>query len=154
MAKKTGPTIKKKALTKAELEQALINNFTNLQKVLTNLSIKFEELSNNMSKLLQLFEISAKSFAEKYSGKLEELEKPTKEEMQKQKELDKKYLEKLDSLLNQNKIIAKGIMLMEEKIRQRDAHQPQHHPIPESRFKGMFKSKPLPKLDKQEDTFY
>ncbi|GAG20219.1 unnamed protein product, partial [marine sediment metagenome] len=51
--KKSAP--KKKTLTKAELEQALIDNFINLQKVLTNLAVKFEDLSTNLSKLLQLF---------------------------------------------------------------------------------------------------
>ena len=44
-------------------------NFISLQKVLTNLSGRFDELSDNMSKLLQLFEISAKTFAEKYQTK-------------------------------------------------------------------------------------
>ena len=148
MVEKIGAT-KKKSMSKVELEQALIDNFTNLQKVLTNLSIKFEDLSNNMSKLLQLFEISAKSFAEKYTGK--EVEKQVEKQTKEQKESDKEYLEKLDSLLDQNKTIAKGIMLMEGRIRQRETPQPESYPStmpisgPESRFKGMFKSKPLPR---------
>ncbi len=96
-----------KRLTKAELEKQLIENFVNLQKVLTNLSIKFEALSDNISKLLQLFEISAKSFIEKQSPELGE------------KKSDKEFLEKLDKLLDQNKIIAKGLTLMEEKLRER-----------------------------------
>ncbi len=142
MNPKKGAITKKKAMTKAELEEALINNFTNLQRVLTNLSLKFEDLSNNISKMLQLFEISAKSFAEKISEKDLTPEPRT----QAQKEMDKEYLKKLDSLLDQNKTIAKGIMLMEERIRQRNMP---HRNIPEqneSRFKGMFKSKPLPKI--------
>ncbi len=137
-------------MTKGELEETLINNFTNLQKVLTNLSFKFEDLSNNMSKLLQLFEISAKSFAEKYTSKEtgEKLEKQTKE----RKETDKEYLKKLDSLLDQNKTIAKGIMLMEGKIRQREPQNqfssqlPPPYPEDESRLSRTFKSKPLPKF--------
>lgn len=146
MAEKIGATTKKKPMTKAELEEALISNFTNLQRVLTNLSVKFEDLSNNISKLLQLFEISAKSFAEKYTGK-EEPKKQNEKQTQVQKEVDKEYLKKLDSLLDQNKTIAKGIMLMEGRIRERNiphSAAPIHHE-PESRFKGMFKSKPLPK---------
>lgn len=148
MVEKIGKTPKKKAMTKGEIEEALISNFTNLQRVLTNLSIKFEDLSNNMSKILQLFEISAKSFAEKYSEKSED--HPEKQTPA-QKETDKKYLEKLDSLLDQNKTIAKGIMLMEEKIRQRDTHPQNAQPMPnpysdqKSRLNGMFQSKPLPK---------
>lgn len=122
---------KKKGMSKAELEQALLNNFVNLQKVLTNLSIKFEDLSNNLSKLLQLFEISAKSFAEKYTGKTEH------------PEADKEFLKKLDALLDQNKTIAKGIMLMEEKVRSRN---PQYPPREQPGFGGMTQSKPLPKF--------
>lgn len=99
----------KKKLSKTEVEQALIDNFINLQRVLTNLSLKFEELSTNMSKMLQLFEISAKAFAEKYSA-----------EDPKSGDVDTELLKKLDSLLDQNKTISKGIMLMEEKIRDRN----------------------------------
>ena len=120
-----------KTMTKSELEQALLNNFVNLQKVLTNLSAKFEELSDNISKLLQLFEISAKSFAEKNSNGI------------KQPETDKEFLKKLDSLLDQNKTIARGIMLMEEKIRQRN--QPSSLSYKEDKFTGMLKPKHLPK---------
>ncbi len=61
-------TTKSKKLSRTELDKILIDNFINLQKVLTNLSVKFEDLSSNITKLLQLFEISAKSFGEKYSN--------------------------------------------------------------------------------------
>lgn len=124
---------KKKAITKAELEQTLLNNFVNLQKVLTNLSLKFEELSDNISKLLQLFEISAKTFAEKYS-----------EEGETENQKDKKILEKIDSLLDQNRTIAKGIMLMEERVRQNAPHTRITKEI-EPKFQSMFRSKPLPR---------
>jgi len=138
MIEKTGIPNKKKGLKKGEIEQILIDNFINLQKVLTNLSIKFDELSANMSKLLQLFEISAKSFAEKYSDKKPE------ELVNKSQQTDTEYLKKLDSLLDQNKTIAKGIMLMEERIRNRDAPKP-FKEEPDSRFGGMTKSNPLPR---------
>ena len=143
MAIKTGVNIKKqktnvkKKVDNEEINQILIDNFTNLQKVLTNLVLKFDDLSTNMSKLLQLFEISAKSFAEKYSDKKPEAQ------INELKKTDSEYLTKLDSLLNQNKTIAKGIMLMEERIRQRSV--PQHKIMPESEFGGMTKSQPLPK---------
>ena len=91
---------KPKKLTKAELERQLIDNFVNLQNVLTNLSIKFDALSDNISKLLQLFEISAKSFVEK----LPEMGGATGIS----KEKDKEFLSKVDTLLEQNKTIAKG----------------------------------------------
>ena len=102
---------KPKKLTKAELERQLIDNFVNLQKVLTNLSIRFDALSDNISKLLQLFEISAKSFVEKFPemGGTAGISK----------EKDKEFLGKVDTLLEQNKTIAKGLTLMEEKLRER-----------------------------------
>lgn len=80
------------------VEKALIENFISLQKVMTTMAVKFDSLSNQISKLLELFEISAKGLAEKgYSME------------------DRKVAEKLDSLLEQNKIIARGIALLHEK---------------------------------------
>ena len=40
------------------IEKALIDNFISMQKVLTNLAIKFDNLSEQITKLLELFEIS------------------------------------------------------------------------------------------------
>ena len=81
LEKETKTAKKDKGLTRLEMDKILIDNFINLQKVLTNLSIKFEELSTNMAKLLQLFEISAKSFTEKYSS----------DDVKNQKETDKDF---------------------------------------------------------------
>lgn len=112
MVKKVGAESKNPAkmprkFTKAELEKQLIDNFINLQRVLTNLSIKFETLSDSITKLLQLFEISAKSFVEKLP------------ESGKGGEKDKDFLDKIDTLLEQNKTIAKGLTLMEERLREK-----------------------------------
>lgn len=107
MEKKSVKTSTSSSTSKKEIEKMLIENFVNLQKVLTNLAVKFESLSDQISKLLQLFEISAKSFVEKQTPEIGEKEK------------DKEFLEKLDRLLDQNKTIAKGLTLMEEKLRER-----------------------------------
>jgi len=100
----------------ANLDQALLENFVNLQHVLTNLAVKFEDLSSNISRLLQLFELSAKSFADK------PISAPAG--------VDQEFLKKLDSLLDQNKTISKGIMMMEERVRGRTggAHPMQRPP--------------------------
>jgi hypothetical protein len=83
-----------------KMEQVLIENFVSLQKVMTNLAVKFDSLSGQISRLLELFEISAKTLAEKdYSIKTEP---------------DKKVMEKMDTILEQNKVIAKGISLLHE----------------------------------------
>lgn len=93
-----------------ELQKALIENFISLQKVLTNLSVKFDNLSDNISKLLNLFEISAKSFVDKQTFQgTEKLDKGK----------DKEFLDKINTLLEQNKTIARGLTLMEEKVRER-----------------------------------
>ncbi len=84
------------------VEKVLVENFVSLQKVMTNLALKFDGLSNQISKLLELFEISAKTLAEKGYD-----DKNTEE--------NKKLAEKLDNLLEQNKIIAKGIALLHER---------------------------------------
>lgn len=105
-------SVKKKRMNKAEIEQALIDNFISLQKVLTHLSIRFDEQANKMDKLLELFEISAKSFSEKYAEGYSETSSINSG--------DTEFLKKLDSLLDQNKTIAKGIMMMEERIKNRN----------------------------------
>jgi len=115
MVKKEGS---EKKMSKAEIERALIDNFITMQKVLTNLSVRFDDLSAKMEKLLEVFEISAKSFAEKYPEGM--TEKPTAD-------VETDFLRKLDALLDQNKTIAKGIMLMEEKIKNKQ-------PMPSMQF--------------------
>ena len=101
------------------VEKILIENFVSLQKVMTNLSLKFDDLTKQISKLLELFEISAKTLAEKEF----EIEK---------KGSDKKVVEKIDNLLEQNKIIARGLTLIHEKIpeSQQDYVMPTQKPLP------------------------
>ena len=97
-----------KKLTKTQLEEALIENFVSLQRVLTNLSVKFDALSDNISKLLQLFEISARSFMEKQGVKsVQDVER------------DKEFLNKLNILIDQNKTLARGLTFMGEKVKER-----------------------------------
>lgn len=88
-----------------ELIKILIENSVNLQKVMTNNAIKLDLLSDNISKLLHLFEMSARSFMDKMP--VQDVEK------------DREFLNKLNMLIDQNKTIAKGLTLMEEKIRER-----------------------------------
>ncbi len=83
------------------IEIKLVENFVSLQKVMANLSVKFDELSNNISKLLELFELSATALAKKDIN----FTKPVDEE---------KIINKLNNILEQNKIIARGMALMSE----------------------------------------
>jgi hypothetical protein len=120
-----------KALTNKEIQMALIDNFVSLQKVLTNLTVKFDNLSDNITRLLQLFEISARSFVEKNEVNSGE---------------DKDTLKKLDVLLEQNKTIAKGLTLIEEKIRHKVYPDSKESPLISEEMIGKPRPRPLPRI--------
>lgn len=82
-------------------DKALIENFILLQKVMTNLSLKFDNLSSQISKLLELFEITAKTIAKR---EYEPEENKNNQEL----------IKKLDNLAEQNKTIARGLTLMHD----------------------------------------
>lgn len=88
-----------------QIEDAILRNIVELQKVNVDLAVKFDKLAKEISNLLTLFEVTAKSFAT--SAPLGEYEK------------DKDFLEKIDKLLDQNKVLAKGLTLMESRLRER-----------------------------------
>lgn len=124
-SEKKKDSVKPKKMTAREREELLIENFIGLQSAMTNMSIKFGGLADNISKLLQIFEESAKNFV---SGG-----KPDDAEM----------LTKIDSLLNQNKTIAKGLVLMEGKLRGRA--EPEVVGGGQSMIGGQMKPRPLPR---------
>ena len=91
-----------------KIEKALIENFIALQKVMIHLSGKFDVLSSQISKLLELFEISAKSLAGK---DLQDVEREGRE--------SKKIMEKLDNLTQQAGLIGRGLALIHESNNER-----------------------------------
>jgi len=96
---------------KFELEREIAKNLIELQKVNTNMAEKFEKLAGEISQLLALFEVTARSF--------------TKNMPIGEHEKDKEFLGKIDKLLDQNKTLAKGLTMMEEHLRERMyGHQP------------------------------
>jgi len=111
MKKEMGKAVKSKSkkedhkINLYELEKKLVENMVELQKVHTHLAGKFDRLSIQISDLLNLFEMAAKSF----------MEQPAIKETEK----DKEFLDKIDRLLEQNKVIARGLTLMEERIREK-----------------------------------
>ena len=132
--------VTKKAVVKNSVQKPanpnkiLVENFVALQEVMTNLSLEFDNLTDQISKLLNLFEISAKAIAEKEFT----LDKGDKS--------SKKIIEKLDNLLEQNKIIARGLTLIHEK------NEPQEMQMqPMQRFPTQnMKQKPLNQMPRQE----
>ena len=84
------------------VEKALMDNFIALQRVMLNFSAKFDNLSGQIGKLLEIFEISAKSLAKRDiepGGDNEDV---------------RKVLEKLDNLSQQAGLIGKGLVLIHE----------------------------------------
>ncbi|NMB66696.1 hypothetical protein GYA25_01395 [Candidatus Woesearchaeota archaeon] len=100
--------IKKDDAIEEGINNKLIENFVSLQRVMTNLAVKLEDLSSQISKLLELFEISAKAIADKDFS------------LGDNNKINNQLSEKLDNLLEQNKIIAKGITLLHEKESQQN----------------------------------
>jgi len=88
-----------------KLEDKILQNLINLQKVHVNLAEKFENLTEQISGLLALFETAARTFAKQAPEGITEK--------------DKAFLEKIDKLLDQNKTIAKGLTMMESKMREK-----------------------------------
>jgi len=105
-------TPKTKFHTDNKVEKVLVENFVSLQKVMTNLSTKFDNLANQISKLLELFEISAKTLAEKDFN------------LEKGSEGEKEITNKIDNLLEQNKIIARGLTLLHEPSHEKEHYLP------------------------------
>jgi hypothetical protein len=119
-----------------DIDNILIDNFVSLQKVMVNLSAKFGELTNQISKLLQLFELSAKALAEKDF------------DMDKNNRENARILEKLENVLEQNKTIARGLTLMHDKIN--EPQQQSYYPsqVSMSRMQQQI----LPQMQPQQTT--
>lgn len=115
----TKKTSSKKAIPKDTKEdnkqKILVENFVALQDVMANLASKLNDLTGKISNLLDLFEDSAKAITEK--GGLEDLGQ------------GKEVAEKLDKLLNQNKVLAQGIALLHESNQNQGLEEP---PEPEN----------------------
>lgn len=111
--KKTSNPVKK-----LQTEKVLIENFIALQKVNTNLAIKFDKLSNQISSLLELFEVSAKTLAEKDL------------ELKKENRDNKQIVEKIDNLIEQNRTIARGVALVHEGNYEQKSMMPPRRSLP------------------------
>ncbi|MBU0467197.1 MAG: hypothetical protein KJ718_06310 [Nanoarchaeota archaeon] len=104
--KKTSSRTYGKTAGEREIEHAVLKNLIELQKVNINMAEKFDHLGKEISQLLSLFEVTARNFAKNAP--------PTAEYTK-----DKDFLTKIDRLLDQNKLLAKGLTMMEERLRER-----------------------------------
>lgn len=120
-----------------QLQVKIIENLVQLQKVHTDLAEKFDSLTKQISSLLNLFEMTARSFSQNPANQVVEK--------------DKEFLDKIDKLLDQNKTIARGLTLMDEKMREKvygSVRQPiQPQEIKENEeYEASAISRPLPKF--------
>ena len=107
--RKTKKTTKKrtkatKEKVQIELQPVFVENFVALQKIMVSLTQKYDSLNTKISKLLELFETSAKTLAKK------DFKLGNEETVEGQKEI----LDKVKTLEDQNKIIAKGMTMLHE----------------------------------------
>jgi len=135
VAKKKTPikktSIKPKTQKSPSIDKSLAENFIALQKIMTHLATRFDSLSTQISKLLELFEISAKTLAKK------DIALNTGKE-------DTKMVEKLDTLLDQNKILARSLTLLHEgSIPSANPQPTPQQPKPPAQFQPPAVSKPL-----------
>jgi len=89
-----------------EVKEDILENLVDLQDVLSHLAVKVDDLAKNVEKLLKLFNEAAQSF----------------------KEPEHDLQNTIKTLLDQNKIIAKGISIIEERLRTPYQQPPQAYP--------------------------
>lgn len=118
----------------SEIERKIIENLVSLQKIHTNLIERFDKLSDQISALLNLFEVAAKSFTKQPAFEVNK---------------DREFSEKIDMLLEQNKTLARGISMMEERIRNYEQSKPEENP--EATTLSQSQNPPAPKIQNIED---
>lgn len=128
MPRKAGETKRKNG----EIEEKLLHNLVELQKVHASLAEKFDSLSKQISSLLNLFETTARTFASNPMNQVSEK--------------DREFLDKVDKLLEQNKTIAKGLTMVEERIRDRAVTKPDTAAADEPREPSQLNPRPLPRF--------
>lgn len=93
---------------KDEAFKLMLENSIALQKVLTNLAVSLDRLSKDMEKMLELFKEASKAMGEeKALGEVD-------------MDRENKLISRLDNLIEQNRTIAKGLVLLESSIKEKD----------------------------------
>ncbi|MEK6852773.1 MAG: hypothetical protein AABX59_02740 [Nanoarchaeota archaeon] len=120
----------------------LIENNVALQKIMTNLVLETDKLNKRMDRLIHLIEKASDEFVEKGESELKfreiEEEVGMKEKKEKGESKDE-LIDKLESLLKQNKTIARGLLLLERYVKEklggeRNPREREFEPLPEFKF--------------------
>jgi len=99
--------------------ELFVENSIALQKVLTDVAVSMDNLAKEVKSLVDMFEEAGKSFVSekhKFEGGIGK---------------DEGLVGKLDSLVQQNKTIAKGLVLLEKTMREKETG---NKPLPEFKF--------------------
>lgn len=97
-----------KSVGRDKVIRLLVENNVALQKVLINLSSDISGLTREVSKLLELFKEASKTIGEEKA--VEDIIKEERTDL----------IPKLDELIDQNKTIAKGLVLLESVLREKE----------------------------------
>jgi len=119
----------------------LLDNSIALQKITSNLASELKELNQRIKKLLEIFESASASFKESGASK----------------KIPKDYEDKLDTIIEQNKTIAEGLLLIEKGVRKKkDSSESPMKPSINKKLKAFeeeneedeidYKSQPLPEF--------
>ena len=128
-------TTKKKTTTKKApaIPKQLIENFVSLQKVQADLAEKLNNLAGQVTELLDIFKATATTFSEKPATLT--------------CERDNEFMKKINQLLEQDKIIARGVTHIDERMDDLEkaalGHELEHEEHPKEHH--MTHTKPLPK---------
>ena len=105
--------VSKKNKLKSREINLLVENFVLLQKALSDLASSFKALEQRLERFLELVEKASQD-----SLKVERIEKEKISEIER-KEVPSGLAEKIEELLEQNKVIAEGMTLLEKILRER-----------------------------------
>lgn len=140
--KKRKTTIKTPA-KEDNVQKVLIENFVAFQRVMADMTAKLNSLNDQLSKLLGLFEESAKSLMDKNANL---------GDMGSSKEVS----EKLNKLLEQNKVLAQGIALLHEANPEPGEGEPEEpkQPMPPGAMQGNPAQRSINKYQKSISSKY
>lgn len=108
MTKRGKKTTKSSGTSMDKALKLLIENNVALQKVLTDVSGDMKDLTKEVGKLLEVFKEAGKTFGEEKA--VDDI----------RKDEEKALIPKLDELIDQNKTIAKGLILLESVLKERE----------------------------------
>jgi len=126
-------------MAKKEAIDLLLENTIALQKTLASLATDLKSLNKKVSDLFELFESASSAFKEGKTGKGERVPSD--------------IAGKMDMLVEQNKTLAKGLILLDKTLRGKESTEPSPmmpSSLSRTRATKSLKKKPLPEEEEEE----